>query len=275
MTAVAWHERPALRDPLALIAFEGWGDAADAASGAVAYALGTLPSGEPFATIDPEEFFDFQARRPTIDLLEGRARIIQWPQTAFYAIRLEDQPRDLIIGLGEEPHLRWRTFSSLVLQILEEAACDDVITLGAFIGQVAHTLPVPLIGVSSDPDLVERHRLLASDYTGPTGIVGVINDALIGSGRRAVSLWAATPHYLAANANPAAMLALLEKALEIGGITMETSGLAAEADGFRTKVDRAIRESPALAARADDEEAGPEAGGRLVEEIERFLRDGE
>ena len=188
MDVVEWAERPELRNPVGLVAFEGWNDAADAASGAVEFILDQFEDIEPFAVILPEEFFNFQMRRPDVEIGDGGARDITWPVVAFYAIPLPDQHRDLVIVLGEEPHHRWLTFAGHVIEVLESVGVKEVITLGAFIGQVAHTLPVPIIGVATDPTIVERHQLLTSDYEGPTGISGVLNLSCAEAGMDAVKL---------------------------------------------------------------------------------------
>jgi len=281
MDVVEWAERPELRNPVGLVAFEGWNDAADAASGAVEFILDQFEDIEPFAVILPEEFFNFQMRRPDVEIGDGGARDITWPVVAFYAIPLPDQHRDLVIVLGEEPHHRWLTFAGHVIEVLESVGVKEVITLGAFIGQVAHTLPVPIIGVATDPTIVERHQLLTSDYEGPTGISGVLNLSCAEAGMDAVSLWAATPHYLAANENPKAMLALLTKAALIAGITIDATELAVEAGEFDSRVNQAMDTSNDLSTyihrleETSGEAVHPALADQLVDEIEKFLKDGD
>lgn len=281
MQGVERFARPELRRPAAVVAFEGWNDASDAASGALAFLLGQFET-EPFARIDPEDFFDFQSRRPQVEVDEGGARRLSWPVTNFFGLELPDQPRDVLAVLGEEPHLRWRRFARSIVEILEEEEVEEVVLLGAFIGQVAHTLPVPIVGVATDPELVERHQLLSSRYQGPTGIVAVTLEACLDAGLDAVSLWAAVPHYLASNPNPRAMLALLRKTTEILDVKVDTAELATVADEFQGRVEAAIAQSDdfrqyvrRLEASTGDltREVDPEAGRRLVEEVEEFLRE--
>lgn len=281
MDIVAWEERPQLRNPVALVAFEGWNDAADAASGAVGFILDQFEDIEPFAVILPEEFFNFQIRRPDVEIDAGGARDITWPVVGFYAIPLPEQARDLVVVLGEEPHYRWLTFANHVIEVLDSVGVKQVITLGAFIGQVAHTLPVPIIGVASNPTIIERHQLMTSHYEGPTGITGVLNLSCAEAGMETVSLWAATPHYLAANDNPKAMLALLNKAALIAGIAMDATELAVEAGEFDSRVNQAMDTSNDLSTYVHrlEENSGeavhPALADQLVDEIEQFLKGGD
>lgn len=278
MDVVEWETRPELRNPVAVVAFEGWNDAADAASGAVGFILDQFEDIEPFAVILPEEFFNFQKRRPEVEITAGGTRDITWPVVGFYAIPLPDQERDLVVVLGEEPHHRWVTFATHIVEILQSVGVQEVITLGAFIGQVAHTLPVPIIGVATDPATIESYELLTSDYEGPTGITGVVNLSCAEAGMKAVSLWAATPHYLAANENPKAMLALLSKAVLIAGISIEATELAVEAGEFDSRVNQAMDTSDDLSTYVHRLEEGsgeavyPAVADQLVDEIEQFLK---
>jgi proteasome assembly chaperone (PAC2) family protein len=274
--------RPALRRPRALVAWEGWNDASDSASGATAFLLGQFDQ-EPFAVIEPEEFYDFQVRRPTVQIDEGGTRRLTWPATRFYALELPEQDRDLVVVVGDEPNLRWKTYTRLVAQVLSDADVEMAVTLGSFIGQVAHTVAVPLMGVATDSTLVSGNGLTPSSYEGPTGIIGVFLEACREVGIPALSLWAAVPHYLAANSNPGAMLALLGKAAEVLGVAVDTAELAKVADEFKGRVDAAMVENATfleyvhrLEAEAQPQlRAGldPKGGDRLISEIEQFLRD--
>ena len=265
------------------MAFQGWNDACDAASGAAEYLLSQASIDEPFAVIEPEEFFDFQAHRPQVEIDDGGTRKLSWPLTGFYAVRQPDKEHDLIVVLGDEPSHRWKTFSRSVTRVLAEHDADQVVMLGAFIGQVAHTRPVPLIGVATDPALVTQHHLMTSSYEGPTGIVGVLQEACREVGLPALSLWAATPHYLAANPNPKAMLALARMAAKVLDIGLDTAELEQIVAEFGTRVDQAMESSGDFAEYVSEleigEATGPVAGldprmsGELVNEIEDFLRE--
>ena len=281
MDVVEWEQRPELRNPVALVAFEGWNDAADAASGAIGFVLDQFEDIDPFAVILPEEFFNFQKRRPEVEVSDGGTRDITWPVVGFYGIPLPDQARDLVIVLGEEPHHRWLTFVGHIVDVLTAVGVKEIVTLGAFIGQVAHTLPVPIIGVGSDPTLVDRFDLMTSDYEGPAGITGVLNAAAAEADLETISLWAATPHYLAANENPKAMLALLSKATAIAGISVDATELAVEAGEFDSRVNQAMDTSDDLSSYVHRLEEGsgegvrPEVADQLVDEIEHFLKEGD
>jgi proteasome assembly chaperone (PAC2) family protein len=272
--------RPQLRRPQAILAWEGWNDACDAASGAVAYLLGQRDDPEPFAWIEPEEFYDFQVRRPHVEVDDGGTRSLSWPLTSAFAIET-DTPHDLVVTLGEEPNLKWKTYTRSVARLLAESDVEMVVTLGAFIGQVAHTAPVPIVGVATDPALVERHNLQTSRYQGPTGIVGVMLEACREIGIPAVSLWGAAPHYLAANPNPKVMLALLSTAREVLDVEIDTTELEMAVEEFQTKVDEAMAENDdftgyvkRLEAQSPDMSSiDPGTGGALIDEIEDFLRD--
>ena len=283
MDSIRRFSKPALRRPRAVVAFEGWNDACDAASGALNYLLSLADANEPFAAIDPEEFFDFQETRPTVHVDEGGMRSLTWPTTKFFAAPRPDDSRDLLLVLGEEPGLRWKTFSRSITQVLVEMDVEEVVLLGAFIGQVPHTRPVPVVGVATDPGLVATHGLLPSTYEGPTGIVGVLQEACKEVGLPAMSLWAAAPHYLAANPNPKAMLALLRRCGEVLDMRIDTDELETVVEEFSRRVERAIESSSDFASYVEDlesqdahssvdDELGFASIDELVSEIENFLR---
>ena len=280
MDLIRRFDRPDLRRPRAIVALEGWGDACDAASGAAEYLLGQTEV-EPFAVIDPEEFYDFQVRRPIVEIDEEGVRNLSWPATRFFALERPGEEHDLVIVLGEEPNMRWRTFARTLVQVLDEAGVEKLATLGAFVGQVAHTLPVPIIGVATDSEDVQRHDLLTSRYEGPTAAISVVLEASRESGMPALSLWAATPHYLAANSNPKAMLALLSKASAVLNVDFDTAELEKISAEFEDKVEKATDSSSDLADYVRRlESAGSEGLSglddddptQLIEDIEQFLR---
>jgi proteasome assembly chaperone (PAC2) family protein len=285
MDAIRRFERPNLRRPAAVIAFEGWNDACDAASAAAAYILGEAGLVEPFAAIDPEEFFDFQAHRPLVEVDEGGTRSLSWPLTGFYAVPQPKADRDLVVVAGDEPSFRWRTFTRHVTQVLSDTGVEDVILLGAFIGQVPHTRPTPIVGVATDPAIIRNYGLSTSTYEGPTGIVGVLMEACREAGLPAVSLWAAVPHYLAANPNPKAALALLEQTGSMVDLRTDLSELQLAVEEFNERVDDAVRVSADFSQYVEELEEDPDAiipvaddiasddPAALVTEIEDFLRD--
>src|SRR5512147_2833628 len=202
MDALAWEtEPPQLRSPVLVCAFAGWNDAAGAATSALTATAESLDA-DLLAQVDPEEFFDFQANRPTIRLTEGQAREIEWPGNVLLTATPAGAERDLVLLAGTEPNLRWRTFADGIADAAEMLGVEMVVTLGALIADVAHTLPVPITGLASDEELVERLDLARSNYEGPTGVVGVLHDACGQRGIPSASLWAAVPHYVAAVPNP-------------------------------------------------------------------------
>jgi proteasome assembly chaperone (PAC2) family protein len=279
MDSVIWEERPVLRNPVALVAFEGWGDAGGASSMAVDHLVDVL-AGFRFARIDADEFFDFQVRRPHVEIGEGGTREIDWPDISLYALTVPGADRDIIVLTGDEPSTRWKRFCREVGDVLAAVGVSEVVTMGAFIGQVPHTLPVPLIGVASDSDLLEEHQLFPSDYEGPTGIIGVLNQSLGEQGFRVISLWAAVPHYLSNQEYPPGGLALLDKALEIFEVDLDTSDLKVDAVDFRDQVDQAVQDSDlkeyidGLENESLTGEEDVDPAERLVEEIEKFLNEG-
>ncbi|MBT8212086.1 MAG: PAC2 family protein [Acidimicrobiia bacterium] len=281
MDAIHQYFKPELRRPQVVVAFEGWNDACDAASGAATYLLGHFDAAEPFAVLEPEQFFDFQEQRPIVSIDDGGTRSLSWPSTRFYAVALPDRDRDLVVVVGHEPHLRWKTFSRRIAQFLADQGSEDALLMGAFIGQVAHTLPVPIIGVATDPADVQRLGLMTSRYEGPTGIIGVMLEAFREEGIPALSLWAATPHYLAANPNPKAMLALVEQSASVLGLGVDTSELRQVTTEFSQRVDEAMETSGDFADYVErlEQEGQPAMGmdasdsDSLVSEIEDFLRE--
>jgi proteasome assembly chaperone (PAC2) family protein len=282
MDALAWEaEPPRLRSPILVCAFAGWNDAAGAATTALTTAAEALDA-DLIAQVDPEEFFDFQANRPTIRLTEGQTREIEWPGNVLMAATPQGAERDLVLLAGTEPNLRWRTFADGIAEAASGLGVEMVVTLGALIADVAHTLPVPITGLASDEELVERLDLARSNYEGPTGVVGVLHDACRRRGMPSASLWAAVPHYVAAVPNPKAALALLRRLEGLVGIAVEASGLEEESESYENQVSRAVAANPEIeelvqrleeeqAERLDIEEDLP-SGEMLARDFERYLR---
>jgi len=281
---LSWEgEAPELRSPALVCAFGGWNDAASAATTALE-AVAVALEAEVVARLDPEEFFDFQANRPTIHLSEGQARHIEWPANTILSAPASNAERDLVLLIGTEPSLRWRTFAELIAGAAERLEVKLVITLGALIADVAHTRPVPITGLASDPELVERLGLDRSNYEGPTGIVGVVHDACNQRGIDSASLWAAIPHYVAAVPNPKAALALLRRLEGLTGVAIEASELEEAMGRFEEQVDRAVAANPEieeLVGRLEAEQEDPDerlapgdvpSGDTIARDFQRFLR---
>lgn len=283
MDSLIWEgDLPHLRSPVLVCAFRGWNDAAAAASTALGAVAASLDS-EPIARIDPEEYFDFQSTRPTISLTEGQTRRIDWPENTLYAVEVPTADRDLVLLDGTEPNLRWRTFSETVATAADALGVELMITLGALIAEVSHTLPVPITGLASDQQMVEELELERSNYEGPTGITGVVHDLCRQAGIKSASLWAAVPHYVAAVPNPKAALALLRRLEGLTGIAVEASELEEETSDYEEQIGRAVAANPEieeLVSRIEAEQVDlltaegedvPNADS-IAREFQRFLR---
>jgi proteasome assembly chaperone (PAC2) family protein len=236
---------PQLRSPMLICSFRGWNDAASSSSRALASVAESLDA-ELAAQIDPEEFFDFQTTRPTITLKEGQARNIEWPQNNLYTARVPSADRDLVLFDGTEPNLRWRTFSEGIATAADALGAEMVITMGALVAEVSHTLPVPITGLASSEELVEELDLERSNYEGPTGIVGVVHDCCRQLGMTSASLWAAVPHYVAAVPNPKAALALIRRLEGLTGIAVDASELELETESYEEQIGRAVAANPEI-----------------------------
>lgn len=283
MDSLTWEgDLPHLRSPILVCAFRGWNDAAASASTALGAIASSLDS-ELIARVDPEDYFDFQATRPTISLVDGETRRIDWPENNLIAVRVPAADRDLVLLDGTEPNLRWRTFSETIATAADALGVELVITLGALIAEVSHTLPVPITGLASDQALVDELDLERSSYEGPTGIVGIVHDLCRQAGIDSASLWAAVPHYVAAVPSPKAALALLRRLEGLTGIAVEASELEEEADHYEEQIGRAIAANPEIeelvsrieAEQVDlltEEDEELPSADTIAREFQRFLR---
>jgi proteasome assembly chaperone (PAC2) family protein len=279
MEPLTWSDRPQLQRPVVVAAFEGWNDAGDAATTAARW-LRDRWAPEPLATIDPEDFFDFTATRPQVQLDDGLTRRIVWPATD--ATWGAGTGTDAIVVVGHEPHLRWRTYCEQIVRVAQAYDARLVLTLGALLAEVPHTAPVSVIGTAADEALIERFHLRRSTYEGPTGIVGVLQDACARAGIPAASLWASVPAYVPGAPSPKAALALVERAAEVVSVGVVTTDLEIASASYERQVSEVVADDDEmreyvshLEARyegAVDDEAGPSPAS-LVEEVERFLRD--
>jgi predicted ATP-grasp superfamily ATP-dependent carboligase len=283
---LVWEEQPrALRRPVLVAGFEGWNDAADAASAAAQWVAQHGGPTSRIASVDPEEHFDFQARRPTVELADGVTRAVRWPENVFSTVQFEG--RDLVVLRGIEPSYRWKSFCNAVLTVVRETGCEMVVTFGALLADVPHTRKVRITGTATDAELIRRLDLAQSRYEGPTGIVGVLHDACHAAGVPSVSLWAPVPHYIAAPPNPPATLGLLERVGSLLGLDFELSRLEDSVGSWRRRVDEVAGDDDDVRAyvrkleeRYDAEDAegaswGDElpSGEELASELERFLRE--
>lgn len=247
MDFLKFDNRPTLRAPVLILSFAGWSDAGAAATTAVRYLVDQL-LGKKFADIDPEEFYDFYRQRPVVRLNEQKVREIHWPSYDFYYAGGIGVDKDFVLGIGAEPHLRWRTFSETLLRFTHECQVEMVVTLGAYLDEVLYTRPVPLSGFSTDPKIVDELDLVPSRYQGPTGIIGVLADACRSASVPHLSLWASLPHYLSVSPNPRGTLALLLRLSQWLGLRVDTSPLERAAADFQAKINEAVNADPKLTA---------------------------
>lgn len=273
---------PELVDPVMICAFEGWNDAGDAASSAVGH-LDREWKGEVFASLDAEDYYDFQVNRPTVTL-HGGVRKVTWPTTQLSAVRIADadgkgHPRDLVLVRGIEPSMRWRSFCNEILGFAHELGVELVVLVGALLGDTPHTRPVPVTGVTSDPELAEAMDLEETRYEGPTGIVGILQEACTHAGVPTASLWAAVPHYVSQPPNPKATLALLNRLDDLIDVRIPLGDLPEDARAWQLGVDQLAAEDTEVAEyvqtleEARDTAELPEASGEAIaREFERYLR---
>jgi proteasome assembly chaperone (PAC2) family protein len=282
MTELEVSRRPALVRPVLIAAFRGWNDGGQGASLAAGY-LAKAWDARRFAEIDPEGFFDFQATRPQVRLEQGYTRRIDWPETVFYHARPGGLDRDAVLLLGVEPNLRWRTFSSVIVDCARELEVGLVVTLGALLADVPHTRDTPVTGSATDPALIEQLGLQASRYEGPTGIVGVVHDACKRANIPSASLWAAVPHYVSLAPSPKAASALCARLADLLGAEIDTAELDEAAEAYVHQVSEAIASDEETAAyveelerRVDElDESDIPSGESLAAELSRFLRERE
>jgi proteasome assembly chaperone (PAC2) family protein len=295
MELVRWAHRPVLRRPLFVIAFEGWNDAGDAATLALDY-LAQEWGATGCATIDPEDFYDFTVTRPMVRNTPGEERRIEWPQVELLAAEVPDAGHDMLLLRGVEPQLRWRSFCHAVVSIVRAMSAELVIILGAMLADVPHSRPVRVSGTTTDRELARRVGLAAPTYEGPTGIVGVLLDALREAGLPAASFWAAVPHYVHQLPSPKAALALVERSAALLGAPCDPLALRTAAAEYERQVSERVADDadaaayvsqledaedlegdqtdgPDLPQASADHPLHPGSADELAAEVERFLRD--
>ncbi len=284
MDALQWESRPGpLRDPVMVAAFTGWNDAASAASSALAF-VGQQLEATRVARIEADDFYDYQATRPQVDLSEPGAHTLTWPDVEVAVGRPADAARDLVLVSGAEPSMRWRGFCDTVLGLAAEVGAGTVVTMGALLADVPHTRPVRLTGMATDRELLGGMGMREPAYKGPTGIVGVLHHEAARRGLGAVSLWAPASHYAAGITNTKAALALVRGLETVTGLSFRATALEGPALAFERQVSRAVDADPRLRGlveqleqAADAEgpfEPGPlPSGDDLARELERFLRE--
>jgi len=248
-----WDQEPTLKDPIVLAAFEGWNDAGEAASTAARYVRDHFDADE-VGTIEAEDFFDFTVARPFVRLVDGR-RIIEWPATTVHVASLPGATHDLVVLVGHEPQLRWRTFADHVVSVAQQVGARHVVTLGALLADVPHTRPVQIFGSTDNTELSERLGLMPSEYQGPTGIVGVLGARLRESGLSTASLWASVPAYVSSAPSPKAALALVEKISVVLGVPLPSTDLQIASAAYERQISDLVAEDERTAEFVEDLEA--------------------
>jgi len=269
---------PQLTDPVVVVAFEGWNDAGDAATGAVEH-LELIWNATPLAALDPEDYYDFQVNRPTVSLIDGVSRRIEWPTTRISVARPPDAQRDVVLIRGIEPNMRWRGFCEELIQLCQDLGVGTVIALGALLADTPHTRPIPVSGSAYDSESAERWGLDTSRYEGQTGILGVFQDACVQAGLPAISFWAAVPHYVSQAPSPRATVALLQRVEEVLELPVPLGTLPQQADDWLKRVDDLASEDDEVVEYVRSlEEAAAEldlsqaSGDQIAREFERYLR---
>ncbi|MGX7828347.1 PAC2 family protein [Actinokineospora sp. 24-640] len=272
-------DRPDLDEPVLVAAFEGWNDAGDAATTAVEH-LQLTWDATPLLELDPDDYYDFQVSRPTVRMIDGVTRRVEWPTTRLSVCRPPGSRRDVVLVHGIEPNMRWRKFCAELLGHVEDLGVTTVVTLGALLADTPHTRPVPVTGTAYDAESAARFGLERSRYEGPTGIVGVFQDACVRAGVPAISIWAAVPHYVSQPPSPKATLALLHRVEEVLDVEVPLGTLPEQAEEWQRTVSEMAEEDEdvrnyvrALEERGDAEDTlGETSGETIAAEFERYLR---
>ena len=279
------HQIPLLRNPVMIVAFSGWNDAAEAASGAVEHLLSgwrdksdeVVP--ELIADVDSEDFYDFQVNRPQVSIDDSEIRSITWPTTQVFGLAIPSMQRDLVIVTGVEPSMRWKNFTADLLDLADDLEVSLVMTLGSLLADTPHSRPITVTGTGAHPSIASRLGVSVSKYEGPTGILGIIQDGCMRRGIDAISLWAAIPHYAASSPSPKATLALINTIEEFLDISIPMSDLPERSDAWEKEVDELAAEDSevaeyvkALEESKDAAELPDVSGDSIAKEFERYLR---
>jgi proteasome assembly chaperone (PAC2) family protein len=285
VTFMEIHQIPLLREPIMIMAFSGWNDAAEAASGAVEHLLSgwrdknddVLP--ELIANVESEDFYDFQVNRPVVSIDESEIRSITWPSTQVFGMVIPSMKRDLVIVTGVEPSMKWKSFTSDLLDLADDLEVSLIVSLGSLLADTPHTRPISVTGTGAHPSIAKRLGVSVSKYEGPTGILGIIQDGCMRRGIDAISLWAAVPHYASNAPSPKATLALINTLEEFLDIKIPLSDLPEKADAWEREVnDLAAEDSEiadyvkALEESKDAAELPDVSGDTIAREFERYLR---
>lgn len=279
------HQIPLLRNPVMIMAFSGWNDAAEGASGAIEHLLSVWREKDDeivpqlIADVEPEEFYDFQVNRPQVSIDESSIRSITWPSTQVFGLEIPSMNRDLVIVSGVEPSMRWKSFTTDLLDLADDLEVSLVVTLGSLLADAPHSRPITVTGTGAHPNIAERLGVSVSKYEGPTGILGIVQDGCMRRGIDAISLWAAVPHYASASPSPKASLALINALEDFLDSTIPLGDLPQESDEWEKSVDELAAEDSDVAEYVKSLEESKDAaelpdvsGETIAKEFERYLR---
>ena len=279
------HQIPLLRNPVMVMAFSGWNDAAEGASGAIEHLLSIWREKDDeilpqlIADVEPEDFYDFQVNRPQVSIDDSSIRNITWPSTQIFGLEIPSMDRDLVIVTGVEPSMRWKTFTTDLLDLADDLEVSLVVTLGSLLADTPHSRPITVTGTGAHPNIAERLGVSVSKYEGPTGILGIIQDGCMRRGIDAISLWAAVPHYASASPSPKASLALINSLEDFLDVSFPLGTLQEDADEWEESVDELAAEDTdvaeyvkALEESKDAAELPDVSGDSIAKEFERYLR---
>ena len=279
------HQIPLLRNPVMVMAFSGWNDAAEGASGAIEHLLSIWREKDDeilpqlIADVEPEDFYDFQVNRPQVSIDDSSIRNITWPSTQIFGLEIPSMDRDLVIVTGVEPSMRWKTFTTDLLDLADDLEVSLVVTLGSLLADTPHSRPITVTGTGAHPNIAERLGVSVSKYEGPTGILGIIQDGCMRRGIDAISLWAAVPHYASASPSPKASLALINSLEDFLDVSFPLGTLQEDADEWEKSVDELAAEDndvaeyvKALEESKDAAELPDVSGDSIAKEFERYLR---
>jgi predicted ATP-grasp superfamily ATP-dependent carboligase len=262
---------------IAIMAFAGWNDAGEAASGVVNHFIESF-NAQLVDTINPDDYYDYQIARPKIRLEENE-RIIEWSTTKFYLAPATNDRPTFVLVQGIEPNLKWQAFCLEVMEKLHALNVSSVISLGALLADAPHTRPISVTAVSNDQILADFLGLEKSSYEGPTGIIGVIHNYLSLSAIPTVSLWAALPHYVSSPPSPKGSLAIITRIEDLTNIDFPRGDLPEEARAWQIGVDEMAQEDEEIAEYITRLEENvdatdlPEASGEAIaREFERYLK---
>ena len=274
------HQIPELRNPVAILAFNGWSDAGEAATGAITHLLNISGNQETLiAEMISEDFYDYQQIRPMVFVNNSQIRQLKWPNTNIYAIKTPNFDFDLVVVMGPEPSFRWQTFTNQLLDLFEDLEVDLVVNLGALLADAPHTRPISVTGTSSNPELASKIGFEVSRYEGPTGILGVVQDLCQKRDIDACSIWAALPHYASGSPSPKATLALIEELSDFFEVTLPVGDLPEAAKAWEIAVTQLAEEDTEISDYVkqleldlDESELEEATGEDIAKEFERFLR---